>query len=581
MPSGRHRLAPRPFTAPRRLLRSPLGVGAVAAALITAAAATVPLGIGALGCEATRYLRVSSTQSLAPVLREAATGFNEHRPAYDGDCVYVQVDEIAPHRIMAALTDGPGSDSTIVPDVWVPESSAWVELARMSAGGSQGLDPDPPSLASSPVVLAAPEGAEDMPAPDETGWAAVLPGGHGPDRPLVMVDPNRGVDGIAVMYAVRRHLGDGDEADTAMADFVRSVQADSAFGEIDPAAFFTGAERDGAFPDPVVVVPEQSVVSYNTGRGVRSPKLRAHYPREGTVSLDYPYVIATGVPSLREAAADLHRVLRGSAYRERLRELGFRDPNGEASGAPADRPGTIAAPPPVHGDLTGDALSASVTDWNRLSMPTRTLVLADVSGAMSEPLDGSGGVTRLEAARQAALTGLELFPDDTGMGLWLMSEEYGRSGRAEAAGIHGLGDTAEGGRGATRRRELVGIAQDIDAAGGAPRLYDNVLAAYDEVRSSYREDAVNSVILLTAGLDGGSSDLSHGELVAALQDRFDPQRPVSLFIIAFGDRADRGELRALAAATSGSLFVTDDPGEIGDIFLSSISRRLCVPECDN
>ncbi|MFL1380816.1 substrate-binding domain-containing protein [Nocardiopsis protaetiae] len=580
MSSGRHRLPSPTFATTRRLVRSPLGISAVVVALIVAAAIAVPLGIGALGCGETRYLRVSATQSLAPMLREAATEFNAERPSYNGDCVYAQVDEIAPHRIMTALAGGPGADSTITPHVWVPESSAWVELTRMSAGGTHGIETDPPSLASSPVVLAAPEGTEGMPAPDETDWTVVLPGERDPYRPLVMVDPNRGADGMTVMHAVRRHLGGGDAADTAMTDFVRDVQTDSAFGEIDLATFFTGAARDGSRPAPVIVVPEQAVVSYNANRSGTAPQLRAHYPREGTVSLDYPYVTTTDTPALRSAAADLYEVLRGDTYRDRLRELGFRDPNGEASSALAAQPGITATAPLVHGDLTGDALLASVTDWNRLSMPSRTLVLADVSGNMAQDLNGDDGQTRMEAARQAALMGLGLFPDATDMGLWLMSEEYGESGREEAADMHRLGD-AEEGRKVTRRQELIGVAQTIDVEGGGSRLYDNILAAYDEVQAVYHEDKINSVILLTAGQDEGSSDLSHGELVAALQDRFDPARPVSLFIIAFGEQADREELRAIAGATSGSLFVTDDPDEIGDIFLSSISRRLCVPNCDN
>ncbi|MGW9348012.1 substrate-binding domain-containing protein [Nocardiopsis flavescens] len=579
MSSGRHRLPSPTAATTRRLVLSPLGISAVVVALVVAAAIAVPLGIGALGCGDTRYLRVSATQSVAPVLREAATEFNAERPSYGGDCVYAQVDEIAPHRIMTALA-GDDTDSGIAPHVWVPESSAWVELARMSAGGTRGIETDPPSLASSPVVMAAPEGTEGMPDPDATDWTLVLPGERDPERPLVMVDPNRGADGMAVMHAVRRHLGGGDAADTAMTDFVRDVQTDSAFGEIDLSAFFTGAHRDGARPAPVIVVPEQSVVSYNANRPGAAPPLLAHYPREGTVSLDYPYVTTTDTPSLRSAAADLYEVLRAGPHRDRLRELGFRDPGGEASAALADRPGIIAEPPPVHGDLTGDALLASVTDWNRLSMPSRTLVLADVSANMAEDLNGGGGESRMEAARQAALLGLGLFPDATDMGLWLMSEEYGEAGREEAAGMHRLGD-AEKGREATRRQELVETAETIDVQGGGSRLYDNILNAYDEVQSAYDEEKINSVILLTAGQDEGSSDLSHAELVAALEDRFDPRRPVSLFIIAFGGQADREELRGVAAATSGSLFVTDDPDEIGDIFLSSISRRLCVPDCDN
>ncbi|PDP89072.1 hypothetical protein CQJ94_04860 [Glycomyces fuscus] len=588
MPSGRHRQASPTAANTRRVVASPLGVTAVAVALIAAAAIAVPVGLDMLGCGDTRYLRVSATQSIAPVLREAAGEFNDERPSYDGECVYAQVDEIAPHRIMTTLSGGRAGDSTIAPHVWVPESSAWVELTRVSGSGTHGIDTDPPSLASSPVVLAAPRGAEGVPGPDEVGWPLLLPGER--ERPLVMVDPNRGADGMAVMHAVRRHLGTGDDADTAMTDFVRDVQLDSAFGEIDLATFYTasgrGGEDAGERLDPLIVVPEQAVVSYNADRAGSAPLLQAHYPTEGTVSLDYPYVTTTDASSLRSAAADLYEVLRQDSYRDRLRELGFRDPDGTlsvgsgGSGANAEDAGVIAGEPPTHDDLTGDALLASVTDWNRLSMPSRTLVLADTSANMAEELNG--GPTRMEVARQAALMGLSLFPDETDMGLWLMSDENA-GGRDEAADMHPLGETEQGDS-TTRRQELIGVAEEIGVRGGGSRLYDNILAAYGQVQDDYDEDKINSVILLTAGQDEGSSDITHADLVAALQDRFDPERPVSMFVIAFGSGAqevEEEELRQIAAATSGSLFVTDDPDEIGDIFLSSISRRLCVPDCDS
>ncbi|WP_026127634.1 substrate-binding domain-containing protein [Nocardiopsis lucentensis] len=578
MPSGRHRLPAPTRSAARRVAWSPLGFTAAAVAVIAVAAIAIPIGLNALGCGDVRYLRVSATQSIAPVLRAAATEFNDEEPSYGDDCVYAQVDEIAPHRIMTALSGGRGSDSTIAPHVWVPESSVWVELARVSEGGTHSIETDPPSLASSPVVMTAPVGTEGLPEPGDASWTLVLPGEREPERPLVMVDPNRGADGMAVMHAVRRHLGTGDDADTAMTDFVRDVQLDSAFGEIDLATFFTGSPAAEERIDPVIVVPEQAVASYNDERAHSAPELAARYPTEGTVSLDYPYVTATDDSALRAAAADLYEVLRGDEHREHLRDLGFRDPGGNTPSSLEAQPWDVPEEPTTHDDLTGDALLASVTDWNRLSMPSRSLVLADTSENMAQDLNG--GPSRMEVAQRAALLGLSLFPDETDMGLWLLSDQYGRQGRDEAAEMRRLGGSA-GSDDITRRQELIGVAEEIAVRGGESRLYDNILDAYDQVQDNYHEDKINSVILLTAGRDDGSSEISHAELVAALQDRFDPQRPVSMFIIAFGAQSEEAELRQIAAATSGSLFVTDDPDEIGDIFLSSISRRLCVPNCDN
>ena len=575
MSSGRHRLPSPTRTTASKAVRSPLGISAIIVALIAVTAVAVPVGLNMLGCGDTRYLRVSTTQSMAPVLREAATEFNADDPSYDGECVYAQVDEIAPHRIMNSLAGGQSGDSTIVPHVWVPESSAWVELARVSDGGAHGIETDPPSLAGSPVVMATPVDTEGI-ARGEAEWTMVLPDELEPERPVVMVDPNRGADGMTVMHAVREHLGVDDDADTEMTDFVRDVQQDSAFGEIDLSTFFSGSAAAHARVDPLVVVPEQAVAAYNMNRPDSAPQLEAHYPAEGTVNLDYPYVTTTEHSALRSAAADLYEVLRGDSFRSQMRDLGFRDPDGSSTSTLSSQYGIIADEPEVHDRLTGDALLASVTDWNRLSMPSRSLVLADASEHMEEDLNG--GPPRIDVAAQAALMGLSLFPDETDMGVWLLSEGFGEDGRDEAADMHQLGSPDEDGD-LTRRQELIEVAEGIEVEGGGSRLYDNMLAAYDLVQDNYHEDKINSVIILTAGTDSDSSDISSQELVAALQDRFDPQRPVSFFIIAFGSQAEETELQAAANATSGSLFVTEDPDEIGDIFLSSISRRLCVPNC--
>lgn len=544
-----------------------MGIATIVVACLVVVSLAVPLGIRLLDCAETRYLRVAAAESIAPVLQSAATAFN--RASGDrGDCLYAQATEMPPHRVLAELSGGPTAGSTIAPHVWVPESSAWVELARVSESGAQVIEPDPPSLASSPVVLAAPEGAEGIGEDGDAGWELLLPGERSPDRPLVMVDPNRGADGMAAMYAVRQELGTGDSADAAMTEFVRDVQADSAFGHIHLEAVYPGAS-------PLVVVPEQAVWLYNSG-GPETP-LRVHYPSEGTVSLDYPYVVASDDARIRQAAEDLHQLLREPAYQRRLRELGFREPDGTASPTVADTHGIRGDPPRTHEELTGDALLASVQDWNRLSMPSRALVLADVSAAAAEDLNG--GPTRLEVAVDAARLGLDLFPDETDLGLWLMSSELGETGREEVEDLGQLGAPLDR-PGATYRDELRRVANSIEVVGGESRLYDNILAAYQRMGESYDEDKINSVIVLTAGSDGGASGISHTELVSKLQDSFDPERPITLFIIAFGDQGGESELTEIAHATSGTAYVTDDAGEIGDIFLSSISRRLCVPDCD-
>ncbi|QVQ54771.1 VWA domain-containing protein [Spiractinospora alimapuensis] len=525
----------------------------------------VPLGIRVFGCSEPQYLRVAAALSVAPVAQEAAAEFNDHA---DG-CLYAQVTETPPHAVMTDLAGGRTLDSTVTPDVWIPESSAWVELARVSESGAQTLEPDPRSLASSPVVLAVPEDADGVAPADEhtASWDLLLPDARDPDRPVVLVDPNRGADGMAAMYAIRQSLGTGDQADAEMTEFVHDVQLDSAFGHIELSGVYPGA-------DPLTVVPEQSVRDYNASGP--PTRLRALHPEEGTVTLDYPFTLVTDDADRRSGAESLYELLSAQSYQDRLGELGFREPSGAEPRTPPDVPGVEPDPPETHEDLTGDALLTAIEDWNRLSMPSRALVLADVSDTAGEPL--SGDLSRLDVAVEAAELGLALFPDQTDMGLWLLSTELDSSGHEETHQLARLEDSDEG---QTVRERLRDTASAIELEGGDARLYDSIGAAYDEMTDAYHEDKINSVIVLTSGDDEGRSELSEEQLVAQLEDSFDPERPVTMFIIAFGDFEDERPLTEIANATSGTAYFTEDADEIGDIFLSSISRRLCVPDCDS
>jgi Ca-activated chloride channel homolog len=207
-------------------------------------------------------------------------------------------------------------------------------------------------------------------------------------------------------------------------------------------------------------------------------------------------------------------------------------------------------------------------------MPTRPLVVADVSAASADDLDG--GPPRVEVAAEAAELGLSLFPDETDLGLWLLSDDLEEAGYHQEQGLAQLDDEHDDG---TVREHLQQIAASIEAEGGDNRLYDSLSAAYAEMTESYHEDKINSLIVLASGDDQGS-ELDHAELVAQLEDSFDPERPVTMFLIAFGHFEDQGPLTEVANATSGTAYFTEDPAEIAEIFLSSISRRLCVPDCD-
>lgn len=58
-----------------------------------------------------------------------------------------------------------------------------------------------------------------------------------------------------------------------------------------------------------------------------------------------------------------------------------------------------------------------------------------------------------------------------------------------------------------------------------------------------------------------------------------PGQAVQVVLIAFGDDVDGDGLARIAAATNGSLHVAEQPGEIIDVYLAALARRLCHPTC--
>jgi hypothetical protein len=177
----------------------------------------------------------------------------------------------------------------------------------------------------------------------------------------------------------------------------------------------------------------------------------------------------------------------------------------------------------------------------------------------------SGAVSRLEVLRKTATEGLNLFTDDSELGLW-----------AYAAGLPGGKDY----------QEVVPVAQlnkgqrarlttAVSAAKAAPTdvcgLYETVLAAYQSLKDGYKEGRSNTVVVFTDGANS-KPGMSLETLKLELERATDPTRPVRVVLLGVGPDANKQELDAIAAATGGRAFVVQDPDQIGNIFLQALIR---------
>ncbi|MFB4302943.1 substrate-binding and VWA domain-containing protein [Actinomadura sp. NTSP31] len=497
---------------------------------------------------------------LAPAVSAVAGDFNgaDHREG--GKCVRVTVRAAGPAGVTALLSGQiPQGSGVRRPDVWVPDSSLWLRLLAKPprvAGGP---------LARSPLVAAVPAARA---ARTPGSWKDLLSAAEPGERSsravgLVLADPARTGAGLAALLVARARDGDA-----AFAAFARSVRESTAPDAARALGALTGAS---ARPEPVLAVPEQAVWEHD--RREPSEPVQAVYPRDGTLSLDYPVAILADRPGARL----FERTLRGGTARERLRAAGFRDPAGRAPAAFGRTPGLAAARPAVLADPDPGLVRRTAQEWARLTLGSRMLSVIDVSGSMARPVPGTR-LTRLQAIAQASQEGLGLQPDDTELGQWIFSTRL--DGDRDWRRTVPMGPL--GGRigSVTRRQRILStLAALRPEPDGATGLYDTVLAAVRYMRRTYRPEMVNTVLLFTDGRNDDPGGPSLDRTVAALRAGREATRPVQIIVIGFGPDVDTAELRRLAGATGGSVYTARVPQDIMRIFGEATARRLCAPSC--
>lgn len=572
---GRHQNAPRDGRGPRR--RPGRGRGIAIVSLGGALVLAIALGVGAYalvgghtGCEGTVRLSVVAAPEITPAVRQTAAGFNaaHHRP--DQRCVEVDVSAHAPVDVMNALSDSGPIAGRIRPDVWIPDSSQWVDLVQSSAGGAARTRMTGTNIAQTPIIMAVPRGRAG--GKKRARWRSLIPAGSAGGQDVHLLDPTRNAGGMGAMVALRDMLGDGSAALASLTAVVRRLQHGTA---PDTRALFASFRRPTRGKRPVLVTSEQSVWAYNHTRPAHPAT--GVYPVEGSFSLDYPYVLTTSDGPRIAAAQEFRSAVTSAKAAAAVQRLGFRAPDGTAGPAIAHAAGLDPRRPKALPSPEPGAVSDVLQAWRRLMLGSRMLTLLDVSGSMATPVPGTD-MTRMAAMVRVAQEGLREFPDGDEIGVRLFSTNM--SGTRDWREVVPLGSLGARIDGITRRelilRRLAAVAPKPDGDTG---LYDSVLAAYRAMTRTYQPDKVNSVMVFTDGREEDPNGISLDALLHKLRASFDPDRPVSVFAIGFGPDIDPSALRRIAEATNGAVYVTEDPAQIRQVFLEAVSRRICAPNC--
>ncbi|MEU6725687.1 substrate-binding domain-containing protein [Nonomuraea wenchangensis] len=570
----------------RRRARSSRGrvlvplAGAVALAVLLGVAAFVIFNRDHDCSDGKLALRVVATPDIQPALNKIAGNYNKAMHSIDSKCVDVTVTKESAARTANAIAAGKSSA-----DFWVADSSLLLESMRAAAGGGDALPRPDGSVALSPVVLAtAKTSAAKLEGTLKPSWTALIAAANvanvdGPGRKVrvLALDPQKNSAGLTALLAAAG-TAKAAKQDKALVGALKELSGQLAS---DSSALLASLTVKSGSRVPVGVASEQAVYVHNT-RKPESP-IVALYPEEGTLSLDYPMTVLTKDAATLKAAAGFKKELSGDSAKKILREAGFRSADGKAGDNLSKEKGFAQETPQALTPPDAATVTRMVQTWSRLNLGTRLLTLLDVSGTMALPVPGTG-MTRMQAINKIATEGLALFPADSELGLWTFSTHLDGQGK-DWRELVSVGPVSESINGVLRKETLVRTFAQVQAkATGDTGLNDTVKAAYGQLTKTYKEDKINTLLILTdgAGNDDPDGGLSNAGLLDYLKKTYNPKRPISILLIAFGPEAEKGkqQMDAVAKATGGEAYIAKDVLQVRDFFLQGMERRLCTPNCD-
>ena len=521
-------------------------------------------------------LTVATAPEITAPVKTLASQWNAERTPIHGACVRIQVEQVAPADMAAAIAGardtpvsglGQANGRTSVPNVWIPDASTW--LQRLQEASAQ-LSMSGTSVASSPVVLAIPQPVAAAMGKTTPTWPALLAKLSGGQLRPGIVDPNVDASGLSALLGFAGAVassGSSPDAQAATVGVMRAFAAgesqlrDDLMGRFPRAGDPTSVARALS----VAPVPEQSVLAYNAAEP--PVPLAALYLQPSPPAMDYPYTQIPGMDGTQAQASSMFQALMsGPGWKELLARSELRDADGTFGPAMPKVTGMPAGPFDAATAVPGAQLDQALSTWSAVTVPGRMLAVVDVSGSMALAVKTAGGASREQVTVAAAKAGLGLFDDKWEVGLWTFSTNLTKNtDYKELAPIQPLSV------GRSQIAEALGGIQPVP--GGATGLYDTVLAAYKTVQKGWDPSRVNSVVIMTDGQNQDPNGISIDQLLSQLHKIADPAKPVEVIAIGIGSDVDKGELTRITDATGGGTFVTADPSKIGEIFLRAISLR--------
>jgi hypothetical protein len=242
----------------------------------------------ASSCDTTTVLNVTASPDISPVVARRAQELST-----EDTCYSVRVSNRESEATAESLVV---SDGTEPPDVWIPESTIW--LQRAQARGAWDNPVTGTSIASSPIVLALTEDAATR-----IGWPAKQPSWSDVFNSSLRIgvpDPAREPVGVSLLFGLRDLLKTAPDPSTALTTQLRQLSPNTTSSVEDLFTLLPG-QSSSAEPLDGFPVSENAVLRNNAKQDTQ---LVAVYADPAVPALDYPYVVLPDASAKKRDAAE-------------------------------------------------------------------------------------------------------------------------------------------------------------------------------------------------------------------------------------------------------------------------------------
>jgi Ca-activated chloride channel family protein len=279
-------------------------------------------------------------------------------------------------------------------------------------------------------------------------------------------------------------------------------------------------------------------------------------------------------PEQAQAAAMFRDYVLQPENQNRVLQSGFRPGNPQVAVGDPIVPANGVDPglPQAVLEVPQPAVLVDVLDkWEEQRKAARVLIVMDVSGSMGEPSSAGSATTKLELAKQAAISSLGQFKDDDEVGLRIFTtaiDGHAGTNYLDLIPVAPIGP---------QRQQLADRIGGLVPINGTP-LYEVAQGSVDTMREGYDASKINAVVLLTDGRneDGAPADDERQleELLASLRGSTEgvDSQPIRVFPIAYGEDADLAVLRQIAEASNAVAYDASDASTINQVFAAVVSN---------